>query len=71
MYNDLPDKIYLKGSITTVGRGESVDVQIKSKYATKLLSKKNCTFFVEQRPIFWRITHVSVVDDGSTNGTIC
>ena len=69
VYKDLPEARGSKGSITTVGRGESVDVQIKSKYATKLLSRKHCTFFVEQHQYSGRITHVSVVDDGSTNGT--
>ena len=69
VYRDLPDKIYLRKAITTVGRGESVDVQIKSKYARKLLSRKHCTFFVEIHKYSGRVSHVSVVDDGSTNGT--
>eukprot|EP00943_MAST-04B_sp_MAST-4B-sp1_P003852 g3852.t1 len=69
VYNDLPDKIYLRKSITSIGRGESADVQIKSKYARKLLSRAHCTFFVEIHKYSGRVQHVSVVDDGSTNGT--
>lgn len=68
MYDGIPGEIRLNKRVTSVGRGDDAKVKIKSNFASRLLSRVHCTFYVETHPYSGKVA-VSVVDNNSTNGT--
>jgi hypothetical protein len=68
VYGGVPGEIYLNKPVITIGRGGKAEVRVRSSYASQLLSRIHCTFFVKTHPYSGRVK-VCVVDNNSTNGT--